>query len=81
MATVVRLARGGEEATSIFSLMGHYLIGYVAGWVGLLIGLVEVGTLGYLLGVVTAWLHNSFLNLYIILVRRRVEALQYRDIL
>ncbi|MHC4355173.1 MAG: NAD(P)/FAD-dependent oxidoreductase [Planctomycetota bacterium] len=44
-------------------------------------GLIEVTVLGYAIGHVFAWLHNSLMNAYIFLIRRSAEARQRRDIL
>jgi protoporphyrinogen oxidase len=80
-ATVALLLKGGDTVGPRLALLGHYLIGYRVTWIGAIVGLVEAAIVGYFMGCVSAWLHNTFINGYIFLVRRVAESKQRRDIL
>jgi protoporphyrinogen oxidase len=80
-ATVALLLKGGDVVGPMLSLLGHFLIGYRVTWTGALVGLIEATIVGYMIGCFCAWLHNSFINGYIFLIRRAAEAKQRRDIL
>ncbi|MCP4262283.1 MAG: NAD(P)/FAD-dependent oxidoreductase [Planctomycetes bacterium] len=80
-ATVALLLKGGYVVGPRLSLLKHYLIGYQVTWTGAIIGLLEAAVIGYVLGCVCAWLHNTLINGYIFLVRRVAESKQRRDIL
>jgi hypothetical protein len=81
LATAVLLLRGGDILGPRLALLGHYLIGYRVTWTGALVGLIEATVVGYVIGCVCAWLHNTLINGYIFLVRRVAEAKERRDIL
>ncbi len=80
-ATAVLLLRGGDTIGPRLALLEHYLIGYRVTWMGALVGLIEAIVVGYMIGCICAWLHNSFIKVYIFYIRWAVEAKQRRDIL
>lgn len=80
-ATAVLLLKSGDTVGPRLMLFQHYLIGYRVTWTGALVGLIEATVVGYVIGCVCAWFHNSFVNGYIFLIRRATEAKQRRDIL
>ena len=80
-ATAVLLLKGGDTIGPRLALLQHYLIGYRVTWLGSLVGLIEATIVGYMIGHVCAWLHNTLINSYIFLVRRIAEARERRDIL
>jgi hypothetical protein len=80
-ATAVLLLKGGDIIGPRLALLQHYLIGYRITWIGSLVGLMEATIVGYVIGHICAWLHNTLINSYIFLVRRIAEAKQRRDIL
>jgi len=80
-ATAVLLLKSGDTIGPRLALLQHYLIGYRITWIGSLVGLMEATIVGYVIGHVCAWLHNTLINGYIFFVRRTAEAQQRRDIL
>lgn len=80
-ATTVLLLKGGDVVGPRLALLGYFLIGYRVTWIGALVGIIEATIIGYVIGCFCAWLHNTFIDSYVYLVRRAVEAKQRRDIL
>jgi hypothetical protein len=80
-ATAILLFKGGDTVGPMLVLLKHYLFGYRVTWAGALIGLIEAAVVGYMIGYVCGWFHNSFINCYIFFIRRAAEAKQRRDIL
>jgi protoporphyrinogen oxidase len=80
-ATVILLLKGGDTIGPRLALLQHYLIGYRITWIGSLVGLIDATIVGYVIGHVCAWLHNTLINSYIFIVSRIAEAKQRRDIL
>jgi protoporphyrinogen oxidase len=81
LATTVLLLKGSDIVGPRLALLGHYLIGYRVTWTGALVGLIEATVVGYVIGCVCAWLHNTLINGYILLIRRVAEAKERSDIL
>jgi hypothetical protein len=80
-STAVLLLKGGDIVGPKLALLQHYLIGYRVTWTGALVGLIEAAVVGYAIGCVCAWFHNTLINGYIFLIRRIAEAKVRRDIL
>lgn len=80
-ATAILLFKGGDPIGPTLALLEHYLIGYRVTWTGALVGMIEATVVGYVIGCVCAWLHNTLMNGYIFFIRRAVEARERRDIL
>ncbi|HJY83825.1 MAG TPA: NAD(P)/FAD-dependent oxidoreductase [Candidatus Binatia bacterium] len=81
LMTAALLLKGGPEIGPNLSLLHHYLPGFEMRWGGALIGCLEVGVGGFLLGYVGAWLRNWGMTAYVALGRRRAEARAQRDLL
>ena len=81
LATIVLLLQDGPGVGTTLSLLGHYLLGFQSTWAGALIGLVEAGVGGFILGYLGAEVKNWGLIGYAALVRRRAEAEERRDLL
>ena len=58
MASTVLLLRGGPAPGPTLSLLGNYLLGFEATWVGAVIGLFEGGLLGFAVGAGAAGLRG-----------------------
>jgi protoporphyrinogen oxidase len=74
LASILLLARGGQNVGAHLALLGHFLIGYSMSWPGILLGTAEATVLGGLLGWGFARMHNLFLSAYVRLVRRAAAA-------
>jgi protoporphyrinogen oxidase len=81
LATTLLLLKGGVFVGRNLSLLTNYLYGFSVTWSGALIGLVEAGIGGFLLGYSTARLRNWGLAAYASLLRRRAAAEARRDLL
>ena len=79
LATVLLLLRGGEPLGPNLSLLGHYLFGFEVSWPGALVGTIEAGSLGFVLGLVMAKLINGVIGLFESSVRRRLELSEVMD--
>jgi hypothetical protein len=81
LATAVLLVKGSRVVGPNLSLLGQFLPGFSVTWTGAVMGLVEVGLLGYLAGYAGAWLCNHGVMLYASLLRSRAERKEGRDLL
>lgn len=81
MATAALLLKGGRRVGATLNLLGHYLIGFEVTWAGAMIGAVEAGIGGFVIGYLFAWTRNWCLAAYAYLARRRIEARAQRDLL
>jgi protoporphyrinogen oxidase len=81
LATAGLLIKGGSVVGPTLSLLGQYLPGYRVSWGGALVGMLESGAGGYMLGYSLAKLRNWGLTLYALLLRRRESARARRDML
>lgn len=79
--TTILLLKGGPVVGPNLSLLEHYLFGFQVTWSGAVIGLIEAGISGFILGYIIAWLRNWGINAYADLLRRRAEADARRDLL
>lgn len=81
LATLPQLLRGGPPSGADLSLLGQFLPGYRVSRAGTLLGLIEGGSVGFLLGWAGAHLRNACVWLYARVVQRRAESQQRRDLL
>jgi protoporphyrinogen oxidase len=81
LATAFLLLKGGETVGPNLALLGQYFIGFSPSWSGALIGLVEAGIFGFVLGFLVASLRNWGLTAYATLIKRRAQAQFQRDLL
>ena len=81
LATAILLLKGGPVVGPTLSLLSQYLIGYSVSWRGALVGLIEGGIIGFVLGSLTGWSWNWMHRVYAYLVRRKAEAEAERDLL
>ena len=81
LAGIVLLVRGGGTVGPTLSLLGHFLPGFAASWPGIIIGLVEAGAGGFVLGNMAARLRNWLMFAYSNVLRHRAEAEENPDIL
>ena len=70
-ATAALLIQGGQDVGLHLRGLGHYLPGYDVSWFGSLIGGVETGVLGFLLGAVLAWMWNTYHRWFMALAMAR----------
>jgi protoporphyrinogen oxidase len=81
LATAILLLKGGEVVGPNLSLLSHYFLGYRVTWGGAFLGLVEAGSVGFILGYLFAYLRNLGLAVYAYRVKRRAESEASGDIL
>jgi hypothetical protein len=81
LATVILLLKGGRVIGPNLSLLSNYFIGFEVTWTGALVGLIEAGAAGFILGFALAWLRNLSLAVYARLLRRQVQAEEDRHFL
>lgn len=81
LATVILLLKGGEVVGPNLSLLSQYFLGYEVTWVGAVVGFVEAGVLGFMVGHMFAIIRNFALKTYLTSIRRRVELKENPDIL
>ncbi len=79
--TALLLLEGGPRTGETLGLLRHYLIGYSVSWPGALLGLVQAGIGGFIIGYVIAQLRNWGIAAYAYLLKRRAEAEEERDLL
>lgn len=81
VATAILLLKGGPVVGPNLQLLGQYFPGFDVTWNGMLLGLIEGGAGGFVLGYLVAWLRNRVMKMYAALARRRAEADARRDLL
>jgi len=81
LATVILLIRGGAVVGPNLSLLNAYFFGFAPTWTGAVLGLVEAGMAGFVLGYVGAGLKNWGMRAYAALVWQRSEAEVKRNLL
>jgi hypothetical protein len=81
LAVASLLLKGWETVSPNLVVLENYFIGFSPTWAGALVGLVEAGLLGFVLGFFVAGLRNWGLAGYAALLKRRAEAQSGRDIL
>ncbi|MBI2956063.1 MAG: hypothetical protein HYY26_02000 [Acidobacteria bacterium] len=82
-ATVFLLltAEPGREVGPRLGLLSQYFLGYSVTWGGSLVGLLWGFATGFVAGWFVALVRNVILALYLLVVRARADAEQYRDFL
>lgn len=81
IASSALLLKGGPMIGPNLSLLGHYFLGFKVSWGGALVGLLEAGTAGFVLGYLSAQLRNWGLRAYAALVKRAAEGAARRELL
>jgi protoporphyrinogen oxidase len=81
LAVVVLLLKGGPVIGPNLGLLSHFLFGFKVTWSGAIIGFVEGGFAGFMLGYLFAWFRNWGLTAYAYLVKRWAENNAQRDLL
>ncbi len=81
LATAFLLLKGGDIIGPTLSLLGNYFIGFQASWEGAFIGFGEAGLGGFVLGNIIARMRNWGMSAYALLIRRRAEARENKDLL
>jgi hypothetical protein len=64
LVTAIPLLRGSEELIPMLSLLGNYLFTYSANWSGALLGMLEAGALGAVVGFALARTINTVVALH-----------------
>ncbi len=75
LATALLLWGPNDGFVPMLSLLGHYLFGYQVSWPGLLVGMVEAGLAGFVLGWIVARLVNLFTAMLLRDLERRLATL------
>jgi hypothetical protein len=81
LSSAILLVKGGEVVGPNLSLLGHYFFGFKVTWTGAVIGLIEGGVAGLLVGSLAAALRNGFITAYAKIQRRRAERDDRRHLL
>jgi len=81
LVTAILLLKGGRPIGPNLSLLGQFLPGYRVSRVGTLLGLIEGGAVGFLVGWLGAHLRNASVRLFVKWQQFRAEAQQRRDLL
>jgi protoporphyrinogen oxidase len=69
VATATLLMVSDESFVPMLSLLGNYLFGYEVSWPGLVVGMLEAGLLGFVLG----WSAGKLINLLVTGFERHLE--------
>lgn len=81
LATAIALLKSDDIIKPYLSLLSHYLFGYRVTWTGAFLGLVEAGSIGFILGYLFAYLRNLGLTIYAYILKRRAQSNASGDIL
>jgi hypothetical protein len=73
LMTAVLLLRGGKLVGLHLNRLSFFLIGYEVSWSGALIGVVEIGALGFCVGALIAWLWNAYHGMFVSIVVARQQ--------
>ena len=79
--TIFLIIKGGNHIGPNLALLGQYFIGYTVSVQGAFVGLFYSFVSGFILGFLTAVLRNSFMALYVRIVRARAELSRLHDFL
>jgi hypothetical protein len=71
--TAILLLQGGQKVGLHLNRLSFFLIGYDVSWFGAVIGAVEMGVVGFLLGAFVAWLWNAYHGMFIAIVVARQQ--------
>ncbi|MBD3383811.1 FAD-dependent oxidoreductase [candidate division KSB1 bacterium] len=81
MVTLVAWLVHEKPLISALSLLNNYLVGYRVSPFGAVLGGIETGILGFVLGYIFAGLRNLGIKLYAKRTKKYFESLQHKDIL
>ena len=81
IATAILIIQGGPEVGLNLSLLGQFFFGYDVTWGGALVGLLEGGLGGFLIGYSGASFRNWGMNAYAYFMRWRGEVARRRNLL
>jgi hypothetical protein len=81
LVAAILLLNEGAFGEPNLALLGNYLYGFSTTWKGALLGFVEAGAVGFVLGSLGASLRNRCMRAYAALIRRRLLAQEQRDLL
>jgi protoporphyrinogen oxidase len=81
LAVAALLLKGGPVIGPNLSLLSNFMFGFKVTWSGAIIGFVEGGTAGFILGYLFAWFRNLGLTAYAYIVKRWAENNAQRDLL
>jgi protoporphyrinogen oxidase len=79
LSTALLLRGANHSFVPMLSLLGNYLFGYEVSWPGLLVGIVEAGLAGFVLGWSVARLINLFTAILLRDLERRLAMLTVLD--
>jgi protoporphyrinogen oxidase len=79
LSTALLLRGANHSFVPMLSLLGNYLFGYEVSWPGLLVGMVEAGLAGFVLGWSVARLINLFTAILLRDLERRLAMLTVLD--
>lgn len=79
LSTALLLRGPNHSFVPMLSLLGNYLFGYEVSWPGLLVGMVEAGLAGFVLGWSVARLINLFTAILLRDLERRLAMLTVLD--
>lgn len=79
--TLILLVKGGDPVGPHLELLGQFLIGYEVSLIGSFIGFGYGTVIGFVLGWVTASLHNLFVALYVYLIKFKAYLSSVTDII
>jgi protoporphyrinogen oxidase len=79
LATAILLLKGGDPIGPNLSLLGVYFLGYEVTWPGAVLGALEAGLLGLLLGSGMAWMINMLVSVYEERVRGELQLAEILD--
>ncbi len=81
VATVALLLKGGEVVGPTLALLNNILLGFSVTWQGALLGSLEAGVIGFMVGFLFASLRNGGIDAYAWLLQRRAMAESQRHLL
>jgi hypothetical protein len=71
LATIFLIIKGGEPLGPNLALLGQFFVGYSVTTAGAFVGLAYGFASGFILGWLIAFLRNSILDLYLLVVKAR----------
>lgn len=80
-ATLALVIKGGYPVGPTLGLLRNFFPGYSVTWEGAFVGLVWGFLSGFVLGWLTALLHNFLIWVWLVVIRSRAEMDQYSDFL
>ncbi len=71
--TAILLVQGGQQVGLHLNRLSFFLIGYEVSWFGAVIGAVEMGVVGVVVGAFVAWLWNGYHAMFIAIIVARQQ--------